>query len=247
MSGPVVLITGASRGIGRACAQAFAAAGYRLVLVARHIGGLDGLAPELRAPVQVLAGDVADPALNERAVRMAVDTYGRLDCVVANAAVTLQKPVDMSTAEDIEELLAVNVRGLIHLAQASHGPLARSRGSFLVVGSKAGLVPVRNAPVYVATKAAAVQFARALALDWAPDGVRVNALCPGSIDTRLLEQYLATQDDPDDARARLAEAIPLGRIGLPEDCAAAAVFLASPGASFITGIAMPIDGGFTAQ
>jgi NAD(P)-dependent dehydrogenase (short-subunit alcohol dehydrogenase family) len=231
----VVIVTGAAAGIGAACVEAFAAGGWDVVPVDR-----DPLADGV-------VGDVARRETNEAAVARAVERFGRLDAVVANAGVTLARSIDDTTDEDIDRLLGVNLRAVIYLAQAAHAALARTTGSFVVMASKTGLVAQPDSPLYCATKGAAVQLARALALDWAPEGIRVNAVCPGIVDTPMLEDFFGELPEPDRARKEFAAAQPLGRLARPEECAAAAVFLASPGASFITGVALPVDGGFTAQ
>lgn len=233
----VVIVTGAAVGIGAACVQAFAGAGWDVVAVDRE--PLDGEA--------AVTGDVADRETNAAAVALALERFGRLDAVVANAGVNLARPIDDTTDEDIDRLLGVNVRAVIYLAQAAHGALARATGSFVVMASKTGLVAQPDSPLYCATKGAAVQLARALALDWAPEGIRVNAVCPGIVDTPMLERFFDELPEPGRARREFAVAQPLGRLAHPEECAAAALFLASAQASFITGVALPVDGGFTAQ
>ncbi len=243
---PVALITGASRGIGLACAREFRNAGYRLVLVSRTPGELDEI-KSTRHEVVSIIGDISKRTTIQHCVRTCLDTYGRVDAVVANAAITLQKTVDETTDDELEYLMAVNVNSLIYLAQEVHEPLARTHGSMVVIGSKAAITPVRGAAAYVASKAAATQLGRALALDWAPDGIRVNVVCPGSIETSLLDSYFQTQPDVGRARDDLARSIPLGRLGTPIDCSGAVLFLCSAAASFITGVVLPVDGGFTAQ
>jgi NAD(P)-dependent dehydrogenase (short-subunit alcohol dehydrogenase family) len=237
------LVTGAAAGIGKACVDAFVADGWNVVAVDVDEEGLDLLGDS----VATLHGDVAERGTNERAVDEALRRYGRLDCAVANAGINLPKLIDDTTDDEFDRLIDVNVRGPVYLAQAAHRHLADSGGTFVIVASKTGLVAQRNSPIYVATKGAAVQLARALALDWAPEGIRVNALCPGIVDTPMLRAFHDGAPDPERALREQQTAQPLGRLARPEECAAAVLFLASEGASFITGVALPVDGGFTAE
>jgi meso-butanediol dehydrogenase / (S,S)-butanediol dehydrogenase / diacetyl reductase len=241
------IVTGAGAGIGAACAQAFAGAGWRVVLVDRDEPSLARCARECGERALMLAGDVATREVNQAAVALAQERAGRLDAAIANAGVNLARSIDDTTDEDVERLLDVNLRAIIYLAQAAHPALARTAGSLVVMASKTGLVAQPDSPVYCATKGAAIQLARALALDWAPEGIRVNAVCPGIVDTPMLETFLEQLPDPDRAREEFVIAQPLGRLARPSECAAAALFLASEQASFITGVALPVDGGFTAQ
>jgi NAD(P)-dependent dehydrogenase (short-subunit alcohol dehydrogenase family) len=244
---PAVVVTGAAKGIGEACALAFAGAGWSVVAVDRDEDALEAARSRLGAPALAVVGDVSERATNEKAVEAARARFGRLDAVVGNAGVNLPKLIDDTSDAELERLLAVNVKALVYLAQAAHRSLAESRGSFTIVASKTGLVAQRNSPVYVATKGAAVQLARALALDWAPEQVRVNAVCPGIVDTPMLREFVDGLPDPERAWREHESAQPLGRLATAAECAAAVLFLASPAASFITGIALPVDGGFTAE
>jgi NAD(P)-dependent dehydrogenase (short-subunit alcohol dehydrogenase family) len=194
-----------------------------------------------------MPGDVASPRVNHAAVTAAVERFGRLDAVVANAGITLAKSIDDTSVRELDRLLAVNVKAVVHLARAAHVPLARSQGAFVVIASNKGLVAQRGSPVYVATKGAVVQLARALALDWADEGIRVNALCPGLVETDMLRSFAAASGDEEATWESLASEQPLGRLAQPEECAAAVAFLASEEARFITGVALPVDGGFMAQ
>jgi NAD(P)-dependent dehydrogenase (short-subunit alcohol dehydrogenase family) len=244
---PAAVITGAAKGIGAACARAFATGGWDVVLVDSDEDQLAAVAAACAGTAAPIAGDVTQRETNEHAVAVARDRFGRLDAVVANAGVNLARTIDDTTDEDIDRLLAVNVRAVIHLAQAAHAALAATSGSFIVMASKTGLVAQPDSPLYCATKGAAVQLARALALDWAAEGIRVNAVCPGIVDTPMLDALIAQTSEPDRTRREFETAQPLGRLATPAECAAAALFLASPAASFITGVALPVDGGFTAQ
>ena len=238
------VVTGAGNGIGAACARAFAQGGWDLVLVDRDE---DALSRSAESGGETIVGDVAAREVNDAAVALAENRFGRLDAVIANAGVNLARSIDDTTDEDIDRLLSVNLRAVVYLAQAAHGALARTAGSLVVMASKTGLVAQRDSPIYCASKGAAIQLARALALDWAPEGIRVNAVCPGIVDTPMLESFFDQLPDSEQAREAFATAQPLGRLARPEECAAAALFLASDDASFITGVALPVDGGFTAQ
>jgi len=241
------IITGAAAGIGAACADAFAGAGWDVVLVDRDEQRLHECALRCGERAETLVGDVSLRQVNQAAVKCAEERFGRLDAVVANAGVNLARSIDDTSDEDIERLLDVNLRAVIYLAQAAHAALARTTGSLVVMASKTGLVAQPDSPIYCATKGAAVQLARALALDWAPEGIRVNAVCPGIVDTPMLETFFEQLPDTERARQEFATAQPLGRLAEPAECAAAALFLATGAASFITGVALPVDGGFTAQ
>ena len=243
----VAVVTGATSGIGRACAELFAARGWGCVLVARDGAAAEAVAERLGDRAVPVPGDVAEPATSHAAVSAALRAFGRLDAAVGNAGVTLAKSIDETTPAELDRLLAVNVKALAFLAQAAHASLARTHGAYILMASNKGLVAQRGSPGYVASKGAAVQLARALALDWAPEGIRVNAVCPGLVDTPMLRSYAAAQRDPAGAWEELRRAQPLGRLATPEECAEAVLWLASPAASFVTGVALPVDGGFTAQ
>jgi NAD(P)-dependent dehydrogenase (short-subunit alcohol dehydrogenase family) len=243
----VALITGATSGIGLACARRFAEAGWGTVLVGRREQALAAAAGEVQGETVTVCGDVAVARTSRDGVAAALARFGRLDAVVGNAGITLAKTVDETGERELDRLLAVNLKSLVYLAQAAHEPLAYSQGAYVICASNKGLVGQRRSPIYVATKGAAVQLARALALDWAAEGIRVNAICPGLVDTRMLEQFVAAHPDPEAARRSLAAEQPLGRLARPSECAEVALFLASSRSSFVTGVALPVDGGFTAQ
>ena len=252
LAGKAAVLTGASTGIGRACALRFAREGARLVLadvqeadgeaLAREIEGAGGEARFVRA-------DVSRRADNERAVDRCVELYGRIDVLFCNAGVTLPKLLPDSGDDEIERLLAVNLLGPIHAARRAI-PMMLGQpggGAILFTASKTGLVAQTDSPVYCASKGAVVMLAKALALDYATQGIRVNALCPGIIETPMLRQFADAMDDPADAWARYSAAQPMGRLGTAEECADVALWLVSDESSFVTGVALPVDGGFTAM
>jgi len=242
-----VVVTGAAKGIGAGITEAFARAGWSVVAVDRDKAPLEQTASRIGGTVVTRAGDVADHATNAAAVKMAVGRFGGLDAAVGNAGVTLAKLIDNSTSEEFDRLFSINVKALMYLAQAAHRPLAKSKGSLTVIASKTGLVAQRDSPLYCATKGAAVQLARALALDWAPEWIRVNAVCPGIVDTPMLQQFFDAMPDPAAFRRENEIAQPLGRLATPAEIASVVLFLSTPAAGFITGVALPVDGGFTAE
>src|SRR5437867_3437615 len=156
-----VVVTGAAKGIGAGIAEAFARAGWSVIAVDRDKPPLEQTASRIGGEVVTLAGDVADRATNDAAVKLAVDRFGALDAAVGNAGVTLPKLIDETTPDEFDRLFSINVKALMYLAQAAHKALAKSKGSLTVIASKTGLVAQRNSPIYVATKGAAVQLARA--------------------------------------------------------------------------------------
>ena len=245
------VITGASTGIGRACALRFAEEGAHIIIadlaeeparqVVEEIESRGGQAVFVRA-------DVSRREENQRMIDVCVDRFGSLDILFCNAGVALPKELTESTDEEIDLLLDVNVKALMYASRyAIPIMLKQGSGNILFTASKTGLVAQEDSPVYCATKGAAIQLARALALDYATRGIRVNALCPGIIDTPMLRGVAQQMPDPDAEWRAMSEAQPMGRLGTPEECADAALWLVSDEARFVTGVALPVDGGFTAM
>ncbi|MDB4882329.1 MAG: short-chain dehydrogenase/reductase [Gemmatimonadetes bacterium] len=252
LAGKSAVITGASTGIGRACARRFAREGARLVLADLQDAEGEALSDE----IEHLGGtsifvhtDVARRIDTERAIDQCVERYGGIDILFCNAGVTLPKLLHESSDAEIERLLGVNLLAVMFAARhAIPRMLAQpSGGTMLFTASKTGLVAQTDSPVYCASKGAVVMLAKALALDYATRGIRVNALCPGIIDTPMLQQFAQSRPDPVAALKSYSEAQPMGRLGTVDECADAALWLVSDEASFITGVALPIDGGFTAM
>lgn len=252
LEGRAAVITGASTGIGRASALRFAREGAR-VLVAdiqddegaatvREIEAAGGTASYLRT-------DVARREDNERMIDVCIDRYGSLDILFCNAGVTLPRLLPETDDADIERTFGVNVVGPLQAARYAIPRMLEqdAGGTILFTASKTGLVAQPSSPVYCATKGAMVILAKALALDYATRGIRVNALCPGIIDTPMLREFTDAMPEPDRSWAEHSAAQPMGRLGTAEECADAALWLVSDEASFITGVALPVDGGFTAM
>ena len=252
LAGRSVVITGASSGIGRASALRFAREGAR-VLLASHV---EAPCVALVREIEMSGGtasfqqtDVSHRAETERAIDACVERYGSIDILFCNAGITMPKLLTDTSDDEIERVLAVNLVALMHAARhAIPRMLAQANGgNILFTASKTGLVAQMDSPVYCASKGAVVMLAKSLALDYATRGIRVNALCPGIIDTPMLQEFAATRPDPAAAWATYATAQPMGRLGTADECAEAALWLVSDEASFVTGVALPVDGGFTAM
>jgi meso-butanediol dehydrogenase / (S,S)-butanediol dehydrogenase / diacetyl reductase len=252
LAGKSAVITGASTGIGRACALRFAREGARVVLA--DLQDADGRS--LSREIERLGGtsvfvhtDVASRSDNERAIDLCVERYGAVDILFCNAGITLPKLLHETSDAEIERLLGVNLLGVMYAARHAIPRMLSqpAGGTMLFTASKTGLVAQTDSPVYCASKGAVVMLAKALALDYATRGIRVNALCPGIIDTPMLHQFAESRPDPAAALKSYSEAQPMGRLGTVDECADAALWLVSDEASFITGVALPIDGGFTAM
>jgi NAD(P)-dependent dehydrogenase (short-subunit alcohol dehydrogenase family) len=252
LGGKAAVITGAASGIGRASALRFAGAGARLLLVDTQGAAGEILVQEIErsgGTARFLCGDMGRRADSERMIDACVEHYGSLDILFCNAGVNLPKVLTQTSDDELDRLLNVNVKGPLYAARHAIPIMVRQAGGgvILFTASKTGLVAQTDSPVYCASKGAVVMLAKALALDYATRGIRVNALCPGIIDTPMLRHFADAMPDPAAAWAAYTAAQPLGRLGTPEECADAALWLVSPEASFVTGVALPVDGGFTAM
>jgi 3-oxoacyl-[acyl-carrier protein] reductase len=235
------LVTGASRGIGRAIAQGLAADGYRLFCVSTTDGGCDATAASCRdagAEVKTIACDVADAAGVEAMAARVIDESGGLHVLVNNAGITRDGLFLRMTAEDFDAVHAVNLRGAFLTSKAFVKGMAKARGGRIVnIGSVVGVVGNPGQVNYAASKAGLIGLTKALAKELGSRSVTVNVVAPGFIETDM------TADLPDDIKAGAKQGIPLGRFGSPEDVAAAVRFLCSDAAAYITGQVLMVDGG----
>ncbi len=243
-----VLVAGGASGIGRAVVRAFRARGDSVL-----VADLDGdgaartAAEDLPGPAAACAGDLTDPAAAPAAVAAAVELGGGLDVLFANAGLLLARPLPEWTVQDWDRTLALNLRAPFLLTQAALPHLRRSATPRVVVtSSTGGLRGHAGMPAYHASKAGLINLVRALADELGPEGITVNAVCPGWIDTPFNDAYWGHQHDRATALAALEASIPLRRQGTPEDVVGSVLFLASPGAGYVTGQAIVVDGGSSA-
>lgn len=247
----VVVVTGGSSGIGRDAALKFATEGAAIALVARNTDRLEAVAGEVAAiGSQVLAVplDVTDGVASQEAVALIVSTLGDIDILFNNAGVIYRDKTVLDTSEDEwNQTMDVSAKGTFLMSRASIPSMKRSGGGAIVNNaSYFGVVGGRGAAAYCAAKGAVVQLTRAMALDHAREGIRVNAVAPGSVDTPMLRGEMEEMGGVESVRAQFEEKHPLGRIADPSEISEAVLFLASDASSFITGTILTIDGGITA-
>lgn len=245
-TGQVALVTGAASGMGAATAREFARAGAQVVIVDRNGSLAEQVAREISAQPPLI-GDVSDSAFCNRAVETALERHGRLDILVNCAGIIVRADAEGTTDEQWQRMMSVNVNGLFFMSRAAVGPMKRQgKGAIINFGSIWGGVGATGVVAYCATKGAVHQITRAMALDHVKDGIRINAVCPGEVDTPMLRSERARPPTLEDMQ-RLAETVPLGRLAQPVEIARVVLFLASDEASYMTGALVPVDAGYTAR
>jgi len=246
LDGKVMLVTGSSSGIGAACVERFTAEGARVVG-----GDLGPAAAGVTAPERFETCDVTDEGSVQALVAAATELTGRIEGVVTSAGVSGGGPVHLVDGASWDHVLGVNLKGTFltakHVITQMMGqePIDGERGSVVTVASVEGLEGTAGGSSYNASKGGVVILTKNMAIDFGRSGIRVNAVCPGFIDTPMLRDVFA-MDGMVPIRDDIAAAHQLGRLGRAEEIAAACLFLSSADASFVTGVALPVDGGYTA-
>jgi 3-oxoacyl-[acyl-carrier protein] reductase len=247
LAGKVAIITGAGSGFGTGMAEAYVREGAKVIVADINAEAGERVAKSLGVNAKAVATDVANGASVQAMVQACVDSFGVPDIVINNAGTTHRnQPMLQVDEQTFDRVFNVNVKSIYHMAHAVV-PVMRARGKgglIINVGSTAGIRPRPGLCWYNSSKGAVNLLSKAMAVELAPDKIRVNALCPVMGATALLEDFMGMPDTPEN-RARFLSTIPLGRLCEPKDMAAAAVFLATDAAEFLTGLEMPIDGGRT--
>lgn len=245
LTGKVALVTGGNGGIGLAMARALAQAGAVAVIAGRNAAksqqAVDGLhAQGLQAGA--LEADVTDEAAVARLMHDVDARHGRLDILVNNAGTSIRKPAHQMSLDEWRHVVDANLTSTFLCCRAAHGLLARQGGKVINIGSMLSIFGAPYAPSYGAAKGGVVQFTRSIATAWAADRIQANAVLPGWIDTDLTK---AARQQVPGLHERVIGRTPAGRWGVPADLGGVAVFLASPASDFVTGTAIPVDGGYS--
>jgi meso-butanediol dehydrogenase/(S,S)-butanediol dehydrogenase/diacetyl reductase len=245
-TGKAALITGAASGMGAATAREFRAAGGQVVLVDRNEPLAVQVAREIEAGPPFI-GDVSDSAFCTRAVEATLDRHGRLDVLVNAAGIIVRADALNTSDEQWQRVMNVNVNGVFYMSRAAVGPMIEQGGGAIVnFGSIWGGVGAAGVVAYCASKGAVHQITRAMALDHVEDGIRINAVCPGEVNTPMLASERSEPVTPE-LLQKVAESVPMGRLADPVEIARVVLFLASDAASYMTGAVVNVDAGYTAR
>jgi NAD(P)-dependent dehydrogenase (short-subunit alcohol dehydrogenase family) len=250
LGGKVALITGAGSGIGRATAILFAQEGAWVAVADIVVSAGEETAAKIRemgGKALFVQTDVSKPSDVENMVRMAVETYSRLDILHNNAGLALPARVTETSEEIWARCIDVNLKGVMLGCKYAIPEMLKNGGGVIInTASMLGLVASTRHAAYCAAKGGVVLLTKQMAVDYARDNIRVNCICPSEVDTPMHQQYLIESANPEATLREMLDRIPMNRVAEPVEIARAALFLASEDASYITGIALPVDGGLTA-
>jgi len=246
LNGKTAIVTGAGSGFGAGIARLYAQEGAKVVLADINLDAAQGVAADIGDQATAIKTDIAVRADMDAAVQHCLDTFGSLNIIVNNAAITHKNQPMLDVDEDtFDRVFSINVKSMYHMAQAVVPVMRKQGGGAIInIGSTAGIRPRPGLTWYNASKGAVNLLSKSMAVELAPDNIRVNAICPVMGVTGMFELFMGLPDTPEN-RQKFISTIPLGRFSTAEDIARAAVFLGSDASEFITGVEFPVDGGRT--
>jgi len=250
LAGKIAVITGGGTGIGQAIALAFAREGAQVAVAGRRLEKLQETVTLLKqsgTDALAVECDVTKAADTERLMKAAEERFGKVNVLVNNAGVLSVSTVETISEEDWDRVMATNIKGPFLMSRAALPPMRRvGGGSIINMGSVLGIAAIRDRAAYCASKGGVAMLTKAMALDHAPDNIRVNCVCPSIVESEMTQKFFAETEAARKTRDARLVSIPLGRFGKPNDISGIAVFLASDESSWMTGTVIPVDGGVTA-
>ena len=244
LKGKSAIITGGGSGIGLACTQLFSTEGAKVAIMGRRPDRLEAVSKEVGNQVLAITGDITNSNDINNLVSKTINTFGKIDIVVNNGGIFAGFPIHETKDEDWNIIMDTNIRSVFQLTKrVLPHMMERKAGTFVHISSILGLVAAPGVAAYNVSKGALLQFNRSIAMEYGYMGIRSNAVCPGMVKTEMTEELMKDKE----LMREWSKDYPIGRFGVPEDIANACLYLASDESSFVTGIALPVDGGFTSH
>ena len=244
LKGKSIIITGGGSGIGLACTKLFSNEGAQVAIFGRRQDRLNATAKEVGSQILTVTGDLMVNNDLDNLVSKTLQTFGKIDIVVNNGGIFTGSPIHETNDNDWDTIMNTNLRSAFQLTKRVLPHMIEHKaGVFVHISSIAGLIAIPGVAAYNVSKGALLQFSRSIAMEYGPLGIRSNAVCPGLVKTEMTEELMKDEK----LMQEWSKDYPIGRFGVPEDIASACLYLASDDSSFVTGVALPVDGGFTAH
>jgi len=244
LQGKSAIVTGGGSGIGQACTKLFSKEGANVAIFGRRQDRLNATAKEVGSQILTITGDLMVNNDLDNLVSKTLQTFGKIDIVVNNGGIFTGSPIHETNDNDWDTIMNTNLRSVFQLTKRVLPHMIEHKaGVFVHISSIAGLIAIPGVAAYNVSKGALLQFNKSIAMEYGPLGIRSNAICPGLVKTEMTEELMKDKK----LMQEWSKEYPIGRFGLPKDIASACLYLASDDSSFVTGVALPVDGGFTAH